>query len=99
MEDAINKIFRKFSLVDKANSQGKGPEDYVLKATGFREFLLPNKVIGNTQQLTTKTDGFKLIDYDYIRKCISKKMQIELTLVDVSELREKLKEGLFLLNK
>lgn len=94
VDEARNKIFRKFSIIDKANSQGKSADDYVLKATGFREYLLPNNLnLGNNRQLTTKNDRFKLIDYDFIRKRISKSQQIELTLVDIADLREQIAEG------
>lgn len=94
VEEARNKIFRKFSIIDKANSQGKSAEDYVLKATGFREYLLPNLNLGsNRHQISAKSDRFRLIDYDFIRKRISKSQQIELTLVDVSDLQEQIVEG------
>ena len=93
IEEARNKIFRKFSRIDIVNSQGKSPSDYVLKATGFREYLLPNLDIGNRHHLSSKTGGFKLLDYDYIRRCISKNQQIELTLVDIADLHSQIVQG------
>lgn len=92
VDEARNKIFRKFSIIDRTNSQGKKPEDYVLKASGFREYLLSNVDLGNNRHLSSTTEGFKLIDYDYIRYRISKKQQIELTLVEASELYEQVAE-------
>jgi PI3-kinase family, ras-binding domain len=90
-----NKIFRKFSIIDKVNSQGKSPEDYVLKATGFREYIMPNLDLGNNRYLlSAKSDCFKLLDYDYVRRCISKNQQIELTLVGAADLHEQITEGM-----
>jgi hypothetical protein len=93
VEDARAKIFKKFSLIDIVHSQGKSPCDYVLKATGFREYLLPNLEIGNRHHLSPKSGGFKLLDYDYIRRCISKNQQIELTLVDSTEVHSQIVQG------
>ena len=93
VDEARDKMFKKFSLIDIVHTQGKSPSDYVLKATGFREYILPNLDIGNRYSFSAKSGGFKLLDYDYVRRCISKNQQIELTLVDVADLHNQIVQG------
>lgn len=57
----------------KKLSTGKTFEDFVLKVYGSREFLLPGDTSGSLN---------KLIDYDYICKCINGSAQIDLVYVD-----------------
>lgn len=68
---------------------------------GFREYLLPNLDLGNNRHLLSakisdQNNSFKLIDFDFIRKRISKNQQIELTLVDIADLHEQIVEGFFI---
>ena len=52
-------------------------EDFILKVTGYQEYMY-----GSSQ----------LISYDHIRRCISKKDPIELTLVPLSQIEELLQQ-------
>jgi hypothetical protein len=92
VEEIRNQVFQKFSMIDKVNSNGKFPDMYVLKVTGYSEYLVNNVQVSGEKRLSAHMDGFKLLDYDYIRKCISKKQQIILSLVEASELSEQISE-------
>ncbi|EGG24544.1 phosphatidylinositol-4,5-diphosphate 3-kinase [Cavenderia fasciculata] len=87
VEELKTQIFKKFALVDKSISRGdKTPNDYVIKVTGFREYILSIKELGEAglsrldrYQPTGKDGDFALIDYDYVRQCISKQQMLELS--------------------
>ena len=61
-----DQIFQKFKRVCRTGNKDLDVGDFVLKVTGFQEYLL-----GNSQ----------LISYDYVRRCISKGEDIALSFV------------------
>lgn len=71
-------LFNKFiRSLGEEKAGGKSAADYVLKVTGFEEYLY-----GDSQ----------LISYDYIRRMISKGEQIEISLIPLEALEEQIKE-------
>ena len=71
-------IFGKISRTAGGTFDGVNAEDFILKVTGFQEYLY-----GNSQ----------LISYDYIRKCISRNDSICISLVPLSSLERVLSEA------
>lgn len=70
VDELIVAAFRKFQAFSKA-AEGKKPEDYILKVTGYQDFLFGPEPI---------------IYYDYIRRCLSKEQDIVLSLVETNEI-------------
>jgi len=71
----LGTIFRRFARVYKDLAENKTVADYVLKVFGRDEFL-----VGDSP----------LIDYDYIRVCIGRNIQIELSLIPKSTIQQAL---------
>jgi flagellar biosynthesis GTPase FlhF len=59
-------------IKEKRTSNGKGIDDFVLKVYGSKEYFLP----GTSNNLN------KLLDYDYICKCINNQQPIDLMYVE-----------------
>eukprot|EP01102_Stenamoeba_stenopodia_P009925 TRINITY_DN2950_c0_g1_i3.p1 TRINITY_DN2950_c0_g1~~TRINITY_DN2950_c0_g1_i3.p1 ORF type:complete len:1114 (+),score=230.47 TRINITY_DN2950_c0_g1_i3:111-3452(+) len=72
----IEKAFKKICMAYK-DMQQKTSKEFILKVTGFKEFLY-----GDTH----------IISYDYIRKCLSKELPISLTLFHKETLLKSLRE-------
>jgi hypothetical protein len=71
LDDVIVAAFKKFSSFSRQEAKGKSPGDYVLKVTGYQDFLFGSDPI---------------IYYDYIRRCLSKEQDIILSLVETQEI-------------
>eukprot|EP01102_Stenamoeba_stenopodia_P009928 TRINITY_DN2950_c0_g4_i1.p1 TRINITY_DN2950_c0_g4~~TRINITY_DN2950_c0_g4_i1.p1 ORF type:complete len:949 (+),score=178.17 TRINITY_DN2950_c0_g4_i1:889-3735(+) len=61
-------IFQKLKTKNPKAAKGKTSNDFVLKVTGFSDWLL--------------TDNAMLFEYDHICKCLSKSQDIELSLIE-----------------
>ncbi|GAM22583.1 hypothetical protein SAMD00019534_057580 [Acytostelium subglobosum LB1] len=91
--EVLTDMFRKYAMVDIINTRGKTATDFVLKVTGFREYILTTLQLGaqtvadHRLTPTAKNGDFALLDYDYIRQCISKQQSIDLTLTSFSTLQ------------
>lgn len=70
---ARQEIFRKWAAADKKGTEGKTAADYALKVRGFVDYLLG--------------DRNKLIDFDYVRRCINKDLKMELSLVENTSIK------------
>ncbi|KAM9973899.1 hypothetical protein ACTFIW_007561 [Dictyostelium discoideum] len=87
--DVKKEIFKKFAMIDRVHTQGKTQDDFVLKVTGFREYILCIHELGNLTSRqrfypTGSGGDFSLIDYDYIRQCVGKNQTVELSLTNNS---------------
>jgi hypothetical protein len=71
VDDLIVAAFKKFCAFSQTAAKGKVPGDYILKVTGFQDFLFGPEPI---------------ISYDYVRRSLSKEMDIILSLVETSEI-------------
>ncbi|GAM18279.1 hypothetical protein SAMD00019534_014540 [Acytostelium subglobosum LB1] len=103
--ETLNDIYRKYSVFEKVSTKDMSPIDFVLKVTGFSEFIL------SVPQLGTKTveehrikpsgkDGdFSMLDYDYIRSCISKQQIVELTFSSSSILAKQAEPNISFIDK
>jgi hypothetical protein len=65
----IYEKMKKMQAQGNNNRVMKTREDYVLKVTGFRSYLV--------------TGTKKLVDYEYSRKCIAKLERISLTFLEI----------------
>jgi hypothetical protein len=70
VDDLIVASFKKFSSFSQT-AKGKSPTEYILKVTGFQDFLFGPEPI---------------IYYDYIRRSLSKETDIVLSLVETTEI-------------
>ncbi len=70
VDDLIVAAFKKFSSFSQT-AKGKSPSEYILKVTGYQDFLFGPEPI---------------IYYDYIRRSLSKETDIVLSLVETSEI-------------
>eukprot|EP01133_Synstelium_polycarpum_P015439 gene15439-18312_t len=80
-------IFKKYTMVEKIATKDKSADDFVLKVTGQREYILTRAELGHTYTrfYPTGEDGdFSLLDYDYVRQCIARSQTIELTFTNNS---------------
>ncbi|EGC40128.1 hypothetical protein DICPUDRAFT_52203 [Dictyostelium purpureum] len=92
VKEVKNQIFKKFAMIDRNHTKDKTADDFVLKVTGFREYILCHAELGNLTSRqrfypTGANGDFALIDYDYIRQCVSKNQLIELSLTNNSILK------------
>ena len=72
-EALLQKVFQKYSRTQGDQAVGKSEKDYTLKATGYQEYFY-----GKHQ----------LIGYDYIRKCVSNQVDIDLSLIALSQIED-----------
>ncbi len=71
VDDLIVAAFKKLCSFSQTAAKGKVPGDYILKVTGFQDFLFGPEPI---------------IYYDYVRRSLSKEMDIVLSLVETAEI-------------
>ena len=71
VDEVIGLAFTKYIAVFPQVAEEKKAEDYILKVTGYQDFLFgPDE----------------LVFYDYVRRCISKEQEIVLSLVEREEI-------------
>ncbi|KAF2072204.1 hypothetical protein CYY_006485 [Polysphondylium violaceum] len=93
VKEVKTQIFKKFSMIDRTHTSNKTANDFVLKVTGFREYILSVSELGNLTNRqrfypTGAGGDFAMIDYDYVRQCIGKGQLIELSLINNSILSQ-----------
>ncbi|KYQ90057.1 phosphatidylinositol-4 [Tieghemostelium lacteum] len=99
VREVKQQIFKKFTMIDRIHTRDKTADDFLLKVTGLREYILSMQDLGEinaeTKQkfnATAANGDFALIDYDHIRLCIGKQQQITLSFTDNSILKQNIEE-------
>lgn len=77
--EARTLIFKKWAMSDKTRTENKNPNLYCIKVRGYLDYLLG--------------DNNKIIDFDYIRNCLNKKLLIELSFVEKASVAEQAPES------